>query len=106
LGRSGALKTSEILLLKSVKEREGALPFSLLFLLVSRVESSHGLYKSRNICMKRDLEIIPPSLRNSLEKISDIRAYFQNSRELLNRMLFYKDCKIFKRRREYLGISL
>jgi len=38
LKRKGALETSEILLLKSVKEKEDAFTFSLFFLLVSRVK--------------------------------------------------------------------
>ena len=50
-------------------------------------------------------------LRNCLEQISDIRAYSQNSRKLLNRALskrtlLNKACKVFKEGREYFCISL
>ena len=61
--------------------------------------------------MRKDLKAIPARLRNCLEQVPDIRAYSQNSRELLNRapskrVLLNKACKAFKRDREHLGISL
>lgn len=101
--RERALETSDILFLELVKEeREGALLFSLFYLLVTRINSFYGLYKS-SICLKRDLETITSSFRNSLKQVLDIRANSQYGRKLLNRALFkevllYKVYKVLKRR--------
>ena len=78
---------------------------------IRTIHSPYNLYKSESIRLRWDLKAISTSLRNSLKQFPNIRANFQNRRELLNKITFKKmflnkHAKQKKRGSKHLSISL
>ena len=55
---------------------------------IKTIDSSYSFHKSKSIRLRQDFKAIPHSFRNCLELVSDIKANFKNSRELVNRIFF------------------